>query len=167
MADKYPAKFDSTKLTVEDKAILADFAARRKSFDDFIRYNSLQLFTCPGCGFPTLRERGAYEICAVCNWEDDDQDDEQADEIRGGPNAFLSLTENRLEIGKALKQLADNLQGSVNDNPQEVISILTNHDKRMNTMGDQIPETADRSDPRWKAYDQESKNVLHDLIKRK
>lgn len=161
----YPEKFDKTKLTVDDNEILADFMARRKSFDKFIKDNSLTLFTCPGCGFPTLSERGGYEICSVCNWEDDNQDDESADEIWGGPNSNLSLTQNRLDIGKIFKQLADSLGGKLNDNHNEVISILTNHDKRMEIMTNKIPMTADRSDPLWTEYEQESKKVLTDLIK--
>ena len=32
-------------------------------------------YTCPCCGHGTLDERGAYEICDVCGWEDDGQDD--------------------------------------------------------------------------------------------
>jgi len=47
---------------------------------------------CPCCGFKTNGERGSYEICAVCFWEDDGQDDHNADEVLGGPNGDLSLT---------------------------------------------------------------------------
>jgi hypothetical protein len=36
-----------------------------------------------------------YEICAVCFWEDEGQDDHDAGEIRGGPNRDLSLTQAR------------------------------------------------------------------------
>jgi hypothetical protein len=50
---------------------------------------------CPCCGYPTLRVRGESEICALCDWEDDGQDDADADEVRGGPNGDLSLTEAR------------------------------------------------------------------------
>jgi len=162
----YPEKFDRTKLTADDNIILADFTTRRKSFDKFISDNNLKIFTCPSCGFPTLNERGGYEICSVCNWEDDNQDDESTDEIWGGPNSNLSLTQNRLDIGKTLKQLADSLGGKLNDNHNEVISILTNHDKRMEVMSNKIPMTADRSDPLWTEYEQERKKVLTDLIKR-
>lgn len=49
-------------------------------------------YPCPCCGFITLTERSAYEICPVCFWEDDGQDDHDADEVRGGPNRALSLT---------------------------------------------------------------------------
>jgi hypothetical protein len=27
--------------------------------------------SCPCCGYPTLGASGAYEICFLCNWEDD------------------------------------------------------------------------------------------------
>ena len=47
---------------------------------------------CPCCSFLTLTERNTFEICPVCFWEDDGQDDVDAEEIKGGPNAWLSLT---------------------------------------------------------------------------
>ena len=52
-------------------------------------------YRCPCCGYKTLDERGGYQHCAVCFWEDDGQDDEDADTVRGGPNRYLSLTEAR------------------------------------------------------------------------
>ena len=51
-----------------------------------------QLFECPCCGERTLHERGGDEICSVCKWEDDGQDDQNANIVRGGPNKNLSLT---------------------------------------------------------------------------
>nr|WP_238547347.1 CPCC family cysteine-rich protein [Actinoplanes friuliensis] len=50
---------------------------------------------CPCCGYVTLEQRGEYEICPVCFWEDDGQDDHDAHEVRGGPNRALSLTQAR------------------------------------------------------------------------
>ncbi|REK17944.1 MAG: hypothetical protein DWQ37_05330 [Planctomycetota bacterium] len=47
---------------------------------------------CPCCGYRTLVERGDFDICPVCFWEDDGQDDYDADIVRGGPNGSLSLT---------------------------------------------------------------------------
>jgi hypothetical protein len=49
-------------------------------------------YACPCCSFITLAERSGYEICPVCFWEDDGQDDHDADLVRGGPNGRLSLT---------------------------------------------------------------------------
>ena len=70
-------------------------------FDSFLKINEIKLsketwkFTCPCCGFPTLSERGGYDICILCNWEDDGQDDKDADAVLGGPNGDLSLTQAR------------------------------------------------------------------------
>jgi len=50
---------------------------------------------CPCCGYNTLKTRDNYEICFLCSWEDDGQDDEDANRVRGGPNGDYSLTEAR------------------------------------------------------------------------
>jgi hypothetical protein len=52
-------------------------------------------YACPCCGFRTLYERGGFEICPVCYWEDDGQDDNDAGTVRGGPNGGLSLIQAR------------------------------------------------------------------------
>lgn len=57
-------------------------------------------FRCPCCGFPTVTESAAFEICELCNWEDDGQSDENADEVLGGPNSDYSLTEARRNFAK-------------------------------------------------------------------
>jgi hypothetical protein len=57
------------------------------------------LCACPCCGSCTLGNRGDYDICSVCWWEDDGQDNENADINRGGPNR-VSLTRARLNFLK-------------------------------------------------------------------
>ena len=57
---------------------------------------------CPCCGYPTLTERGGFEICDLCNWEDDGQDDYDADIVRGGPNQGYSLTMARRNFAQYL-----------------------------------------------------------------
>ncbi|MGE3774322.1 MAG: CPCC family cysteine-rich protein [Gammaproteobacteria bacterium] len=52
-------------------------------------------YRCPCCRALTLCGRGGFEICSVCYWEDDGQDDRDADEVRGGPNGTLSLSSAR------------------------------------------------------------------------
>jgi hypothetical protein len=52
-------------------------------------------YRCPCCGYRTLGERGGFEICEVCFWEDDGQDDQDADLVRGGPSGKLSLSQAR------------------------------------------------------------------------
>lgn len=53
------------------------------------------LVPCPCCGLPTITTLGAFDVCPVCWWEDDGQDDTDADEINGGPNGDYSLTRAR------------------------------------------------------------------------
>jgi hypothetical protein len=53
----------------------------------------VQLIACPCCGRASLTEQASYDICKVCWWEDDGQDNDQADH-GSGPN-HLSLTQAR------------------------------------------------------------------------
>ncbi|MCL4271554.1 MAG: hypothetical protein KJZ72_18495 [Anaerolineales bacterium] len=48
--------------------------------------NSVPIFSCPSCGFVVFNEpAGSYDICPICNWEDDHV---QLDNpvLRGGAN---------------------------------------------------------------------------------
>jgi hypothetical protein len=58
------------------------------------------MLACPCCGSLTLSSPKSFEICPVCYWEDDGQDDRNADEVCGGPNGNLSLTQARLNFSK-------------------------------------------------------------------
>jgi hypothetical protein len=77
---------------------------RRAWFDEYVgrvERGTLRLpvagvrYSCPCCSYPTLSERGGYEICQLCHWEDDGQDDPHADEVWGGPNGSYSLAHAR------------------------------------------------------------------------
>ena len=71
-------------------------------------------YRCPSCGYKTLHGRGGYEICKVCFWEDDGQDDHDADVVRGGPNYHLSLTQARINyksIGAVEERFLKNVRG--------------------------------------------------------
>lgn len=76
------------------------------------------LYTCPCCGYATLEKSVDSEICDICYWEDDGQDDPEAKEAWGGPNQ-LSLTEGRLnflKIGASDPQDIENVRApSEND----------------------------------------------------
>ncbi|WP_433331007.1 CPCC family cysteine-rich protein [Spirillospora sp. CA-294931] len=70
-------------------------------------------YACPCCGYLTLDSRGGYEICEVCFWEDDGQDDHDADLVRGGPNGALSLTKARrnfAEFGACERRMLRNVR---------------------------------------------------------
>ena len=90
---------------------MREFVQRRAFFDDYSETTDLsspslakygRRLTCPCCGLPTLRGRASYEICFLCSWEDDGQDDDDAAEARGGPNHGLSLESARLNFDQYL-----------------------------------------------------------------
>jgi len=83
---------------------LLEIRRRRAFFDDYGSRPAEQAaklpprgvrFSCPCCGYPTLAGRGTFEICEICWWEDDGQEDDHADEVAGGPNAGYSLNDGR------------------------------------------------------------------------
>ena len=41
-----------------------------------------------------------FEICLVCFWEDDGQDDHDVNVVRDGPNRSLSLQDDRANYAK-------------------------------------------------------------------
>ena len=52
--------------------------------------------SCPCCGFQTLSEKGSYDICAVCFWEDDGV---LEPEKHSGPN-HMTLAEGQANFKK-------------------------------------------------------------------
>lgn len=50
---------------------------------------------CPCCNFLTKEFANDFEICPICFWQDDGQNDMDSDKIKGGPNKDYSLTEAR------------------------------------------------------------------------
>ena len=151
--------FDPTKLTESDKNILEDFFLRRKIFDKHIKDKGLKLFTCPGCGYPTLTERGSYDICDVCNWEDDNQDDNEADKVWGGPNGNLSLTENRINIGKILMHHSDSLKTKVNLEPNYVLDAIKFYDKKKQEIESRMTGNETLEHPIWTEWKQIEKDL--------
>ena len=53
-----------------------------------------QLYACPCCSYRSLQERGAYDICPVCFWEDDGT--AELDRISGSNH--MTLHEARLNF---------------------------------------------------------------------
>ncbi|MEC3906067.1 CPCC family cysteine-rich protein [Tamlana sp. 2201CG12-4] len=160
------AVFDRSKLTVEDKALLEAFQKRRSAIRNCINENNLKCTICPGCGFPTFTEDWFQDICSVCNWQHDGQDDPHADEIWGGPNHDLSLTESRLNICRLLKEKSEKLKDEINDEPFEILETLKIHNERMDSFDEEKMRHAFHDDPIWKAWNEVGKQILNDLIKR-
>lgn len=99
----------------------AEFELRRETFEEIIapeltpeqrlyfqRHEQLRA-TCPCCGYPTINGRGFHEICPLCKWEDDGQDDAgrrtvplDPDAVAGGANGDYSLAEARENFAESL-----------------------------------------------------------------
>lgn len=126
------------------KEKLKQLSARREYFNRYLpklkgadRRNDIKNLgnSCPSCGYPTLDERCSWDICSICFWEDDGQDDEDADKVFGGPNSNYSLTRHRIEwdeylneiknksseIGKSLRKIDELVK---NDNSSDIKEIL-------------------------------------------
>ena len=57
------------------------------------------MIACPCCGSATLSARGCHEVCPVCFWEDDGQDNGDVDRRRGG-SAGVTLREGRINFAR-------------------------------------------------------------------
>ncbi|QZY17551.1 hypothetical protein K7C20_21800 [Streptomyces decoyicus] len=69
------------------------------------------------CCFPrTLGHRSGWEICEVCGWEDDGQDDRNAGVVIGGPNAVgLAEARVRFRARGACDERCSSYEGDVAD----------------------------------------------------
>lgn len=68
---------------------------------------------CLCCGFRTLSRPDAGGLCPVCWWQDDGQDDDDADVVRGTVNGTLSLSmarENFRMMGAADKRFLSHVR---------------------------------------------------------
>jgi hypothetical protein len=57
-------------------------------------------FRCPCCGYRTLNTPDSMELCPVCWWEDDGQDDGDPSEVLFTVNGALSLSEARMHYAE-------------------------------------------------------------------
>jgi hypothetical protein len=62
-------------------------------------------FECPCCGKKTLTERGNYEICKVCGWEDDDIQSDDPDYAGGANHISLNEAQKAWAEGKDIHSL--------------------------------------------------------------
>ena len=70
---------------------------------------------CPCCGFVTLQAPGKYEICVLCNWEDEGLGEAELDE-RSGANQGYTLRDARRNFARRL-----NMYGE--DDPAALVTL--------------------------------------------
>lgn len=85
------------RLNQAERGYLAEFEARRAEYDRALAECTTEprWYTCPACGFPTLRERQRGEVCVLCQWPD----------APGARARSAVLTRRRVEIAKAVSWL--------------------------------------------------------------
>src|SRR6202163_4221179 len=74
---------------------LSDLRVQGALLGRALPHGTPNLAVCPCCGYPTIGGRRDYDVCCLCNWEDDGQDDANTDNVLGGTNGDNSLTEAR------------------------------------------------------------------------
>ncbi|GCE08215.1 hypothetical protein KDAU_55440 [Dictyobacter aurantiacus] len=70
-------------------------------------------YRCPCCGYRTLNDRCEYELCAVCGWQDDGQDNWDATTNRPLSPNHMSLAlarENYQRFGAIRKSALDSVR---------------------------------------------------------
>jgi hypothetical protein len=88
------------ELDPADLAWFYDYCGKLNSADLAARAQQDGQYQCPCCCAYTLHEPGGYDICPICWWEDDGQDDPHAEEHWYGPNGALSLSEGRANYAR-------------------------------------------------------------------
>lgn len=112
-------KFDKALLEEEDWDMLKAIKAKRVSFDAYLETVDLERFTCPACGYPTLEEKGNYECCVMCLWEEDGNDDQHNPALIRPPN-HISLMEARVNIGFMLAEFEESESVQIDPDPKRV-----------------------------------------------
>lgn len=69
--------------------------------------NDEQLFPCPCCGNLTLSEPGEYEICPVCQWEDDPVQGRDPDYAGGANKESLNECRARARAGGGTRKAVE------------------------------------------------------------
>lgn len=89
---------------MEEEGYYGDSPRRNPAPESAVNKDVSPRFRCPCCGCRTLSAPGAMELCPVCWWEDDGQEDDDASDVRLTVNGSLSLLEARrfyLQCGAA------------------------------------------------------------------
>lgn len=99
------SNFEKSRLTAADRAALARLHHRRRAVDGFLQTCNVihHKRACVACGFPTIDEGSAYEMCVVCLWEDCGLDDKR-ETLQCPPN-YVSLVAWRADIGAQVDAL--------------------------------------------------------------
>ncbi|KIG19452.1 hypothetical protein DB30_02733 [Enhygromyxa salina] len=96
------ASRDEAPRTAAERELLDEFTVRRAAVDDALAASNIlhSKHLCPCCGLPTLDERGDYESCVICLWEDGTN---EADPRRVSPPNYIALERARIDVAAHLR----------------------------------------------------------------
>lgn len=101
---------------------------RRRAIFEAMALPAEEIYSiCYACGYPATTGC-SYDCCYFCDWENELETEEDAYHF-SGPNG-ISLTENRIAIGKTVNIIAKKLNKRISTNYAEVyqkISYYNNH----------------------------------------
>lgn len=80
----------------------------------------MEKYKCPCCGYYTLGEEGAYDVCPVCFWEDDSSQSSDCD-LAGGANKIClsEAQKNYREFGACMKEYISFVREPLDDEKNE------------------------------------------------
>lgn len=158
---------------MNETEMLTAFKIRRAHYDTYLQANNIPLYTCPGCGFPTLTERNEFNICNLCNWEDDGQDDHANNLLDvlqekgislSGPNGQLTLKDNRINIGRMLESYIELIDGEIDFDTARVLKTIEYYQQRRKDIGDRMTGDELPQDHIWIEWKEVSKDLLAALV---
>lgn len=158
---------------MNETEMLAAFQIRRAHYDTYLQANNIPVYTCPGCGFPTLTERNEFNICNLCNWEDDGQDDHAnslLDVLQENgislslPNAQLTLKDNRINIGRMLESYIELIDGEIDFDTARVLKTIEYYQQRRKDIEDRMTGDELPQDHIWIEWKEVSKDLLAALV---
>lgn len=144
------------------------FKKYRQLFEDYLEANNLKsadleyaerFHTCPGCAFPTLHERREFEVCSICNWEDDGQDDNKANEVWGGSNGDTSLTQHRLLVMEVLERAYE----KYTVDPASFLTLLKAHFEVEEKLAEELLDKDEEE--AMKEWEKLNESFIEELIK--
>jgi hypothetical protein len=149
--------------------ILDAFYARRTHYDAYLSANNIPQCTCPGCGFPSLENRGEFEICDVCLWEDDGLDDDAESILDtlttlGVEMSRRDIKENRLNIGRMLETNAEMINGEVDFDCAHVLETIAFYKQRKKEIGERMTGEEQPYDHIWIEWKEVGRDLLMALV---
>ncbi|QTD38698.1 hypothetical protein JL193_05375 [Polaribacter batillariae] len=88
--------------TSHELKILQNYEDRKNLFESYLKQYEELSFICASCGYPTINKPASYEVCSICEWEDNGYNDNQLFRFNHATHEPLTLFEYRINIGEQI-----------------------------------------------------------------